>query len=104
VSGIIRRHRAATGSSWRKLNRGLQALLVLAYQRKGETFAELAAGFGWSLHRLAVLNETAGRFLRLGVRGPAPGSTRVRRRDPKSQPRAKLRANDRRHEEAPSHT
>jgi hypothetical protein len=46
VAGIIRRHRAAIGSYWRKLNPGRQALLVLAYLRKGETFAELAAGFG----------------------------------------------------------
>jgi hypothetical protein len=45
VSGIIRRHRAAIGSSWRKLNPGQQALLALAYLRKGETFAQLAAGF-----------------------------------------------------------
>ncbi len=46
LSGIIRRHRSATGSRWRKLNPGKQALLVLVYLRKGETFAELAAGFG----------------------------------------------------------
>ena len=46
VAGIIRRHRASIGSRWRKLNPGQQALLVLAYLRKGETFAELAAGFG----------------------------------------------------------
>jgi hypothetical protein len=46
VAGIIRRHRAAIGSLWRKLDPGQQALLVLAYLRKGETFAELAAGFG----------------------------------------------------------
>jgi len=46
VSGVIRRHRAAIGSPWRKLNPGKQALLVLVYLRKGETFAELAAGFG----------------------------------------------------------
>ena len=46
AAGIIRRHRALTGSRWRKLNPGRQALLVLAYLRKGETFAELAAGFG----------------------------------------------------------
>jgi len=45
VSGIIRRHRASIGSPWRTLNPGRQALLVLAYLRKGETFAELAAGF-----------------------------------------------------------
>src|SRR5246127_3290553 len=46
TAGVIRRHRRAIGSSWRKLNPGQQALLVLAYMRKGETFAELAAGFG----------------------------------------------------------
>jgi hypothetical protein len=46
VAGIIRRHRTSIGSPWRKLNPGRQALLVLAYLRKGETFAELAAGFG----------------------------------------------------------
>src|SRR5271169_5341881 len=46
VAGIICRHRALIGSRWRKLNPGQQALLVLAYLRKGETFAQLAAGFG----------------------------------------------------------
>src|SRR6201984_38404 len=46
VSGIIRRHRISIGSPWRTLNPGQQALLVLAYLRKGETFAEIAAGFG----------------------------------------------------------
>src|ERR1700733_5458136 len=46
VAGIIRRHRAAIGSLWRKLDPARQALLVLAYLRKGETFANLAAGFG----------------------------------------------------------
>ena len=45
VSGLIRRHRKSIGSCWRKLNPGQQALLVLAYLRKGETFADLAAGF-----------------------------------------------------------
>ena len=43
---IVRRHRAAIGSLWRKLDPGRQALLVLVYLRKGETFADLAAGFG----------------------------------------------------------
>jgi len=46
AAGIIRRYRRKIGSCWRKLNPGRQALLVLAYLRKGETFAELAAGFG----------------------------------------------------------
>jgi hypothetical protein len=46
VSGIIRRRQISIGSPWRKLNPGQQALLVLAYLRKGDTFAEVAAGFG----------------------------------------------------------
>jgi Helix-turn-helix of DDE superfamily endonuclease len=48
TAGIIRRHRKQIGSPGRKLNPGRQALLVLAYLRKGETFAELDAGFGIS--------------------------------------------------------
>lgn len=46
TAGVIRRHRAQIGSPWRKLNPAQQALLVLACLRKGETFAELATGFG----------------------------------------------------------
>jgi DDE superfamily endonuclease/Helix-turn-helix of DDE superfamily endonuclease len=46
VAGIIRRHRAAIGSRWRKLDCARQALLVLVHLRKGETFAQVAAGFG----------------------------------------------------------
>jgi len=45
VPGNVLRHRKAIGSLWRKLDPGRQALLVLAYLRKGETFADLAAGF-----------------------------------------------------------
>jgi hypothetical protein len=60
VSGIIRRYRKAAGSRWRKLNPGQQALLVLAYLRKGETFAELAAGFGvGTTTAWRYVNETA---------------------------------------------
>jgi hypothetical protein len=46
VAGVIRRYRRQIGSCWRKLNPAQQAMLVLAYLRKGETFADLAAGFG----------------------------------------------------------
>ena len=46
AAGVIRRHREKIGSAWRKLGPGRQALLVLAYLRNGDTFAELAAGFG----------------------------------------------------------
>ncbi|MEU3165726.1 transposase family protein [Streptosporangium sp. NPDC006930] len=46
LAGVIRRHRTSIGSTWRRLNPGQQALLVLVHLRKGETFAEVAAGFG----------------------------------------------------------
>jgi hypothetical protein len=48
VAGIVRRHRTAIGSVWRLLNPGRQGLLVLVHLRKGETFGEVAAGFGVS--------------------------------------------------------
>jgi hypothetical protein len=60
AAGIVRRHRASIGSLWRKLNPARQALLVLAYLRKGETFAELAAGFGvGTATAWRYVNETA---------------------------------------------
>src|SRR5271166_6409796 len=60
VSGIIRRHQISIGSPWRKLNSGQQALLVLVYLRKGETFAEVAAGFGVGTSTAwRYVNETA---------------------------------------------
>lgn len=46
LSGVLRRHRKAINSPWRRLNPGQQALLVLVHLRKGETFTEIAAGFG----------------------------------------------------------
>ncbi|MBE1586617.1 transposase family protein [Nonomuraea angiospora] len=49
VAGIIRRHHKAIGSVWRRLNPAQQALLVLIYLRKGETYNELASGFGVSV-------------------------------------------------------
>jgi hypothetical protein len=45
TAAVVRRHLKAAGSRWRKLNSGQEALLVLVYLRKGETFDELAAGF-----------------------------------------------------------
>ena len=60
VAGLIRRHRAAIGSPWRKLNPARQGLLVLAYLRKGDTFAELAAGFDvGTTTAWRYVNETA---------------------------------------------
>jgi len=60
LAGVIRRHRATIGSSWRRLNPGRQALLVLVYLRKGETFAEIAAGFG-------IGTATARRYVREAI-------------------------------------
>ncbi|MGP3921577.1 transposase family protein [Nonomuraea sp. 10N515B] len=45
LAGILRRNRQALKSTKRRLNPGQQAMLVLVYLRKGETFAEIAAGF-----------------------------------------------------------
>lgn len=46
LAGLLRRHRVAIGSRWRKLPPGRQALLVLAHLRNGDCYARLAAGFG----------------------------------------------------------
>jgi hypothetical protein len=42
----LRRHRRVIGSRWRRLSAGRQALLTLAHLRVGNTYAQLAAGFG----------------------------------------------------------
>jgi hypothetical protein len=44
ATGIIRHHHRQIGSPWRRLDRPAGAA-VHAYLRKGETFADLAAGF-----------------------------------------------------------
>ena len=71
AAGIIRRHLKAIGSRWRKLNPGQEALLVLAYLRKGETFAQLAAGFG-------IGRTTAWRYLNETVELLAARAPRLR--------------------------
>jgi hypothetical protein len=75
VAGLIRRHRKAIKSVWRQLNPGQQALLVLVHLRKGETFAELAAGFGVStttawryVHETAMLLSARSPKLRQALR------------------------------------
>lgn len=45
VSRLIAAHRRSIGSRWRRLISGRQALLVLAHLRRGDTYAQLAAGF-----------------------------------------------------------
>ncbi len=71
VAGVIRRHRSKIGSCWRKLNPGRQALLVLVHLRKGETFADLAAGF-------KVGTATAWRYVRETVTLLAARAPRLR--------------------------
>jgi len=46
VARLVARHRRLIGSRWRRLPPGRQALLVLAHLRRGDTYAQLAAGFG----------------------------------------------------------
>lgn len=57
VADALRRRRTQVGTRWRRLTAGQQALLVLAHLRKGETYADLAAGF-------AVGTTTVFRYIR----------------------------------------
>ena len=57
VTDALRTHRQATRTRWRVLSSGRQALMVLAHLRKGETYRDLATGFG-------VGTTTAYRYLR----------------------------------------
>lgn len=57
VTDALAAHRRETGTRWRRLSAGRQALMVLAHLRKGETYRDLAAGFGVGI-------TTAYRYLR----------------------------------------
>ena len=46
LSDALRQRRALLGTRWRRLTAGEQALLVVAHLRKGETYTDLAAGYG----------------------------------------------------------
>ena len=46
LSDALRQRRREVGTRWRRLTVGRQALLVVAHLRKGETYTDLAAGFG----------------------------------------------------------
>jgi Helix-turn-helix of DDE superfamily endonuclease len=79
VAGVIRWHRKSIGSTWRLLNPGQQALLVLVYLRKGDAFAEVAAGF-------EVSTTTAWRYIQetvklLSARSPKLGQTLNKAKD-----------------------
>jgi hypothetical protein len=46
LADALRHHRTQRGTRWRRLDVGTQALLVIAHLRKGETYTDLASGFG----------------------------------------------------------
>ncbi len=60
LSDAVRQHRNALRTRWRRLGPGQQALLVLAHLRKGETYRDLAEGFG-------IGTSTVYRYLREGL-------------------------------------
>ncbi len=60
LAALIRAHRHARRSRWRRLDASQRALLVLAHLRNGDTPARLAAGFG-------VGATTAWRYIREAV-------------------------------------
>jgi hypothetical protein len=60
LADALRRRRSERATRWRKLSAGRQALLVVAYLRKGETYAELACGF-------EVGTSTVYRYLREAI-------------------------------------
>jgi hypothetical protein len=61
VTQQLRKHRRTLRTRWRVLSSHQQALMVLAYLRKGETYQDLAVGFG-------VGTTTAYRYLREALR------------------------------------
>jgi hypothetical protein len=60
LAEALRRRRGELRTRWRRLDAGRQALLGVAYLRKGETYADLACGF-------AVGVTTVYRYVREGL-------------------------------------
>jgi hypothetical protein len=60
LAAALRRSRNQLGTRWRKLTVGRQALLVIAHLRKGDTYTDLATGFG-------IGTTTAFRYIREAV-------------------------------------
>ena len=52
LADLLRAHRAKLQTRWRRLDAGQQALLTVAHLRKGETYADLACGFGVGTSRV----------------------------------------------------
>jgi hypothetical protein len=84
LSDLLRGHRAAIGSRWRKLTVGQQAMQVLAHLRNGDTYARLAAGFGGRDHHvplLRLLSPDHRRVQAVEARTPEHASSAVRGRE-----------------------
>ena len=91
LTDALRAQRNQRATRWRKLSAGRQALLVVAYLRKGETYADLACGFG-------IGTSTVYRYIREAFDaargdGPDPGAGDRGRppqgvRDPRRHPAA----------------
>lgn len=64
LTGQLIARRLETGTRWRRLTAGRQALLALAHLRCGHTYAQLAAGFGIGI-------ATVYRYIREAVDAPA---------------------------------
>ena len=60
LADVLRRRRREQATRWRKLTAGRQALLVVAHLRKGETYSDLACGFG-------IGTSTVYRYLREAI-------------------------------------
>ncbi|MEW5655238.1 transposase family protein [Streptomyces cinereoruber] len=60
LAGHLRSRHRRQGTRWRRLPPGRQALLVLAHLRMGDTYAQLAAGFG-------IGTATAYRYIREAI-------------------------------------
>lgn len=60
LANALRTHRKQSGTRWRVLSSGQQALMLLAHLKKGETYRDLAVGFN-------VGTTTAYRYLREGL-------------------------------------
>ena len=60
VTNAMRRHHQTQRTRWRILSSHQQALMVLAHLRKGETYRDLAMGFG-------IETTTAYQYLRQGL-------------------------------------
>jgi hypothetical protein len=88
LSRIIRAHRRAIGSRWRRLSPQRQALLVLAHLRNGDTYQRLAGGFGIGVATVCrYLHETIDLLARhaptLATAPPATGPDPAQLRHPR---------------------